>query len=303
MYNKYINNLGFFKGISNSNFILKVVMNFGEVVALKNEILLKEDGIIEEMYFVKEGRLGLEISINENAKLESIEKYLCNDFLSFTENEIKNTNAEINSPKPSKPSDIKSPFREYSKRYTMSPRKKRRNTNQENEDENISYIKILDMHKNEDFGSIFMFMNKRCPFTVRVKSRKAEMFILKKNDVLQLAEEYQNIWRRLNKKALKNMKGIKNMVTKAINKYCELKGVLIKNSTTNLKAKKHHFGSMIDTNNFNQSDLVDENIRKTIRNNSGKFHTVVTIGKVKTIKVETTNIFDKNYNFSSEKIQ
>ena len=159
------------------------------------------------------------------------------------------------------------------------------------------------MHKNEDFGSIFMFMNKRCPFTVRVKSRKAEMFILKKNDVLQLAEEYQNIWRRLNKKALKNMKGIKNMVTKAVNKYCELKGVLIKNSTTNLKAKKHHFGSMIDTNNFNQSDLVDENIRKTIRNNSGKFHTVVTIGNVKTIKLETTNILDKNYNLSSDKIQ
>ena len=127
MYNKYINNLGFFKGISNSNFILKVVMNFGEVVALKNEILLKEDGIIEEMYFVKEGRLGLEISINENAKLESIEKYLCNDFLSFTENEIKNTNAEINSPKLSKPSYIKSPFREYSKRYTMSPKKKKKN--------------------------------------------------------------------------------------------------------------------------------------------------------------------------------
>ena len=45
-----------------------------------------------------------------------------------------------------------------------------------------------------------MFLNKRCPLRVKVKSRKADLFYLNKKDALEISADYPHIWRKINKK-------------------------------------------------------------------------------------------------------
>ena len=37
---------------------------------------------------------------------------------------------------------------------------------------NYVYLKILDIRKNEHFGALLMFLNKRSPLSLRVKTKK-----------------------------------------------------------------------------------------------------------------------------------
>ena len=52
----------------------------------KNDILLKENEIIDEIYFVREGRLSLEIPINMDIPEESTNEYLSKEFNDFAFN-------------------------------------------------------------------------------------------------------------------------------------------------------------------------------------------------------------------------
>ena len=83
MYNYQLEKFHFFKNISNSNFLVDILTCFSPISALKGDILLRENDLIEEMYFVKEGKLSLEVSINIANPEESINKYLSDDFLNF----------------------------------------------------------------------------------------------------------------------------------------------------------------------------------------------------------------------------
>ena len=83
MYKSPIEHFHFFKGISNTNFLVETLSYFTPITGKKNDILLKENSIIEEMYFVQEGRLALEVPINMDNPEESTNKYLSDDFLNF----------------------------------------------------------------------------------------------------------------------------------------------------------------------------------------------------------------------------
>ena len=83
MYKSSIENFHFFKGISNTNFLVDVLSYFTPVTGKKNELLLKENALIEEVYYVKEGRIALEVPINMDNPEESTNKYLSDEFLSF----------------------------------------------------------------------------------------------------------------------------------------------------------------------------------------------------------------------------
>jgi hypothetical protein len=76
----------FFQGISNTNFLSKILYNFSPMTCKKNDILLKENEIIDEIYFVREGRLTLEIPINMNMPEESANEYLSKEFNNFAFN-------------------------------------------------------------------------------------------------------------------------------------------------------------------------------------------------------------------------
>ena len=54
-----------------------------------------------------------------------------------------------------------------------------------------------------------MFLNERSPFSVKVKTKIAELLILKKMEAIEIHSIYPNIWKKINKKSLYNLEQIK----------------------------------------------------------------------------------------------
>ena len=69
IYKPIINNFIFFKNISNQNFIIQILLCFKPILAIKNDILIKDGNLVEEVFFVKNGKLSLEVPINMNNKI------------------------------------------------------------------------------------------------------------------------------------------------------------------------------------------------------------------------------------------
>ena len=93
------------------------------------------------------------------------------------------------------------------------PKEKEEEEERERE-KNIQYVKILEIRKNEHFGDILMFLNKRSPLCAKVKSKKAEFYFLNKTDALEISTCYPRIWNKINKKSLFNMEQIKRLINK-----------------------------------------------------------------------------------------
>jgi hypothetical protein len=115
---------------------------------------------------------------------------------------------------------------------------------------NNIYLRILDIRKNEHFGALLMFLNKRSPLSLRVKTKKAELFFLKKIDAVEISTSYPNIWKRVNKKSFHNLKQIKTIMKKIIKHFCETYGI------------NFDFSSKIY--NLNKKDLekINQNLQK-----------------------------------------
>ena len=219
MYKLTLERFYFFKGISNTNFLVEILSYFSPKIASKDEILIKEGDIIEEIIYVREGKLSLEIPINIDNPDESINKYLSDDFLNYTFNldyhhkkkQIKKNNINNSS----------------NKSYISVIQTNESNKKSEKEENKNIHLKIHNVLKNEDYGSIFMFFGKRSPFTVRVKSKKVKLFVLKKADFSELCSQYKNIIRRTQKKKKKNIKTVKSIFIKILTRFCDVKGIKI----------------------------------------------------------------------------
>ena len=70
-----------------------------------------------------------------------------------------------------------------------------------------------------------MFLEQRSPFRVRVRSIKTELFFLKKFDAVKISTNYQNIWKRINKKSVFNFEQIKKSVKNIVEIYCTVKKI------------------------------------------------------------------------------
>ena len=80
IYSKVINNFNIFKDVNNSNFILQILTSFIPIISKKEETLILEGELIDNIIFVKDGRLTLEISIDLHDPYKSIENYLYTHF-------------------------------------------------------------------------------------------------------------------------------------------------------------------------------------------------------------------------------
>ena len=87
----------------------------------------------------------------------------------------------------------------------------------------ISFVKILNIRENEHFGDVLMFLGQRSPLRVRVRSKKSELFFLKKIDAIGMSSSFPNIWRRINKKSIYNFNQIKRSIIKIVRLYCSFK--------------------------------------------------------------------------------
>ena len=76
MYKPIIKNFIFFKNFQNTDFIVQVILSFKPILAYKNYVLVNEDDLIEEIIFVKQRVLAVELPINMTNPQENIEKYL-----------------------------------------------------------------------------------------------------------------------------------------------------------------------------------------------------------------------------------
>ena len=106
------------------------------------------------------------------------------------------------------------------------------------------YIKIIDICRNEHFGDIYMFLNKRSPLSVKVKSKISELFLLKKTDAIEISSNFPKIWKKIIQKSLFNMEQIERLIKKTLKFFFihnEGNDVFNKDNNANKKKKRNFY--------------------------------------------------------------
>ena len=200
MYKTYINGFKFFRNIENRDFIVQVISKLEPIIGLKGDVLIEEGETIEDIIFIRSGILSLEIWLDMNHPKKSIKDYLLKNGFIKTKN--RRRFGQLNIPLP-----------KYS------------STNITVIEENIKRMRVLDIRKNEHFGDVFMFLNKKSPLWVTVKSSKADLLLLKKLDAYDISTNYQDIWKKIIKKPLENAKMVKKLTCQILSNFCNFYGI------------------------------------------------------------------------------
>ena len=200
IYKPIIQNFQFFKSFENSDFFVKIVTSLKPILSMKDDILIQEGDIIEDIIFIKNGVLTLEIIIDLNDPKKSVESHL-----EMTRMECFKTISN----------------RKLTSLFNLTTLNPEYNTNFgkqifSNKISKKKEIKIIDLRRNEHYGDILMILNEKSPLTVKVKSKKAELFFLQKTEATEISNRYSNIWKRIVNRSLHNMKQIKNLIRKKI---------------------------------------------------------------------------------------
>lgn len=211
MYKPIIQNFIFFKNFNSTDFIIKVILSFEPLYALKNERLVNDGDVMEEIIFVKNGKLVLEFPLPLVLGPE------------LTGTLSKKLSLTLNPTHSFK--DVASLSflqRRGTKNYALDDFDwKKQNTKKVKPTETIAevhqqYVKLIEIRRNEHFGDILMFLNKRSPLSVKVKSKIAELFLLKKTDAVEISMSFPKIWRQIIKKSLFNMQQINRLINKSL---------------------------------------------------------------------------------------
>ena len=235
IYKPIIKNFLFFKDFENSDFFVKIVTSMKPILSMKDDILIQEGDIIEDIIFIKSGILSLEIGIN----LEEPQKYL--------EDQLqKNQTAK-------KRFDTLSNLKSFTQiksidNYSFLTFNTKKTKKIEIKQVQKKKIKIIDLRKNEHFGDVLMILNEKSPVTIRVRTKKAELLFLQKTEATEISNLYPNIWKKIETKSLYNMNQIKNIIKQKIINYCKLNDIHInadleKNNSSHLKHKIVKFKS------------------------------------------------------------
>ena len=300
MYRHTIDNFKIFKGCKNSDFIVRLLTNFIPLLSKKNAILIHEGQLVENIIFVKNGRLALQAAIDIEEPEESIKHYLNKNFGDITEEQImiskyvsSNSNSSFEEKNNQIPIDI---ARNVLDTVVNTRTKSALNTEinesglgkemgkwdyggEDFEESNYQFLNIINISKNESYGVVYMFFTKPSPLSLRVKSKKVELLLLRKSDALDISQRYPNIWMKFLKKSYFNTLSIKTLAVKKIKHYWEnlekksKQKMPIVKSKTNLKPftiyqlkEKHSMDKIISTPNnecfINKSSTNDRTKRK-----------------------------------------
>ena len=282
IYEKPIKNFKFFKGKNGSenyDFILRVLTNFIPLFSKKNAILMREGEIPENIIFVKSGCLSLEAAINLRDEEESISNYLNNN--------LDDENLERNLTQSTKNSNEKS-FLQKTKNIAKNKNLLEK-TNisksyiresfvddeigkfdlgecEEGDIENgyYKFLKILDLHTNEYIGEYYLFKNKPIPLSLKVKTKIANIFLLRKSDAVKISIAFPEIWGRISNKSEKNAIAIRESLIKKIRNYCDYKGII---PNDNKKKPRQSRIRMSLMNMYNLKEILQiEKLRKEDKN-------------------------------------
>jgi len=280
MYKPIIQNFIFFKNFQNTDFIVRVILSFKPILAYKNDILVNEGDLVEDIMFVKKGMLTVELPINMADPQENIDKYL-NESLMSKNNDNENQNLKnvlTNHGKDLKKNNSLFNYPSFlsstnSLKYSPSFNtiktqiEKEREEREEKElqrKKNTTYVKILGIRENEHFGDILMFLEQRSPLRVRVRSKKSELFFLKKMDAIKISTSYHNIWRRINKKSIFNFEQMKKSIKNIVQVYCSVKEY--KDNEKGELSEEHSYLLGLNNNiKLYQKDYLNNSALKTIK--------------------------------------
>ena len=246
MYEQIINGFIFFKNFDNIDFIVSVILSFKPILAVRNDILMKNGDFVEDIIFVKIGRLALDLpiliedddedevnlpysrSLKFNQRKNSIQ--YCPSVKFNRRNTLLNGLPRSKTLKRNSIVNIKLPsIKNFDKKLNYlcgnDNENEKQSENEKNEEDKFQYYRILEIQKNEHFGDILMFLNKRSPLRVKVKSRKAELFYLKKNDAIEISVSFPQIWKKINKKSLFNWEQIKILMGKVLKIFGQYEGI------------------------------------------------------------------------------
>ena len=250
VYRDVVRNFKVFKGCNNTDFIIQMCSAFIQTICEKETILLMEGKKVEHIIFVKEGKLILEAAINLVNPSDSYEKYLKVNFKSIDDKnyqKVRNSISMANSPIENKSINNNNNLTYLEKKllennnigkgvsffdktktkisfsfqrgYDSEDEHEKEKTDETKEGNNFKYLKILDIRKNEHFGDVYLFLDQPAPLTLKVKSRKAKIFILKKKDALSINNIHHNIMNRIRQKSFRNLISIKKKTLHILKKY------------------------------------------------------------------------------------
>ena len=227
MYKPIIKNFIFFKDIDNSDFIVKVATSLKPLISIKGDLLIQEGDFVKEIFFIKKGMIGLNISIDLNNLECSIHKYF--NLIKIEETNMHNMHI--------KSSQLQKESKKLlSDNYFDSSFSHKNDDLNNNENCNIKDINIIEIRTKEHFGEILMFLNERCPFNARIRTKTAELLILRKVEAIEIYSIFPNIWKRINKKSLYNMEQIYLKIKKTLYELShEYKIKISRNNWNNLK--------------------------------------------------------------------
>jgi len=81
--------------------------------------------------------------------------------------------------------------------------------------EDYRNLKIIEISDNEHFGDVLLFLNERSPLTVKTRSKKADLFLMKKTSLMGLSGEFPEIFQEIYNKSNFNMMQIKSFIARS----------------------------------------------------------------------------------------
>ena len=218
--NQYIiNNFIFFKNIDNSDFIIKVVNSFVPIISIKDDIIIQEGDYIKEIIFIKRGLISLNITFDINDIEFSLNKYIY-------KNQIGKYNIHF-----SKKVNLKKKSLSLNNTLDSSYSEINSNLNKNN----LLEIKIVEIRNNEHFGDALMLLNERSPINAKIRTKSAELLMLRKIEAIEIYSLYPNIWKRINKISLHNMEQIYLKIRKYVIKYAKINNIDLNKNLTKRK--------------------------------------------------------------------
>lgn len=138
--------------------------------------------------------------------------------------------------------------------------------------ENYEVIKIFDIRKNEHFGDVHMFLKRPSPFTLKAKSRIAELLLLKKNDAVSISNNYPNIWRDIHNKSYHNLVSIKKLTFRILKQYYNTHFYNKKNNNLKFEHSTHSMSYIEGPSIINKSlKKYSNSLKSNVSNKSSKF--------------------------------
>ena len=232
IYENIIKKFKFFKECQNSDFILRVLTSYIPMSAKKNVFIIHEGELVDNIIFVKEGRLSLVAAIDLENPLISFESYLGEKFEDINDrieikldNSILNNQSNIDTKIKQAKTEIKTFLKTKDELNESKIELEIGKRDFEGEDDfdvgNHQFLNILDILKNEHYGEVYMFLQKPSPLSLRVKSKYSELFLLRKHEAQIISKAYPNVWNKIYYKSYHNMKSIKKMTKQTIIHFCE----------------------------------------------------------------------------------